>query len=377
MKRHICHIITGLFSGGAEMMLYRVLQNGLKGPFVYSVISLTDIGPVGQRIRDIGIPVNALRMPRGFPDPRGILKLFFLLRYKRPHLVQTWMYHADLVGGVTAKIAGKLPVIWNIRHSDLYKEKVKSSTILTAHICAKLSRKLPNRIICCAENAKKAHINMGYDPDKLIVIPNGFDVEKFSPNTNTRSNIRKELGLPPEAKLIGMVARFHRLKDHKNFINAAAFFHVFEPNVHFLLCGRNVEWTNPELTNWIKKRNLDRYFHLLGEREDIPKIMAGLDIATLSSSGEAFPNVVGEAMACGIPCVVTDVGDSAYIVGDTGVVVPPGDPHALAQAWKSILALSFEKRVEIGRKARMRIKDKFDLKSIVQKYQAVWMSVME
>jgi len=376
MHRHICHIITGLQGGGAEKMLFRLLCNTLDGPFAYSVISLTDTGPVGQQIRDIGIPVNSLRMPRGFPDPRGIFKLYFLLKRSRPNLVQTWMYHADLIGGITAKIAGKLPVVWNIRHSDLARDKIKRNTILTAKACAKLSSKLPNRIICCAENAKKAHIELGYDPDKIIVIPNGFDLDRFVPNIRMRYAIRKKLGLSSEVRLIGMIARFHRDKDHKNFIDAAASLHVVDPAAHFLLCGNNVEWTNPELANQIRKKNLHKNFHLIGEREDIHKIMASLDIATLSSSSEAFPNVVGEAMACGIPCVVTDVGDSAYIVGDTGIVVPPRNPQALAQAWKDILALSLEERLEIGRRARNRIKDMFDLRSTAQNYQALWMSIM-
>jgi glycosyltransferase involved in cell wall biosynthesis len=376
MKKHITHIITGLSADGAEMMLYKLLSASYNGPFSFSVISLTCMEPIGRKIQALGIPVTALEMRRGFPDPRALVKLAISLRRKQPQLVQTWMYHADLIGGVAARIAGAIPVIWNIRHSDLHKKKNKRSTILTSSICAKLSGRLPVRIICCAETSKKIHVRLGYDSEKIVVIPNGFEVEKFRPDLSLRYAIRQELNLPPETRLIGMIARFHPQKDHRNFVNATVALRSYQPEVHYLLCGEKIEWENSELAHWIREADMQDSFHLLGQRADISRIMASLDIATLSSSGEGFPNVIGEAMACGVPCVATNVGDSAYIVGDTGIIVPPRDPNALAQAWEKLLSLSLEERIQFGNKARKRIMDNFDLQSVAKKYEDLWMSVI-
>lgn len=371
----ICHIITGLNTGGAEMMLYKLLSHMDSSSFKTKVISLTDIGPVGNKIEKLGVPVQALGMKRGFPDSLKVLQLANWLHKERPQVIQTWMYHADLIVGIAAKLAGTIPVVWGIRQSDLHPQRTKRTTIWTAKACAWLSQILPERIVCCSISAQNVHARLGYEANKMLVIPNGFDITDYKPNPLARNSVRQELGLSHDTILIGMVARFDPQKDHQNFIRAAALVHTDFPNVHFLLCGDNVTWENHKLVGWIDEVGIRNYCHLLGRRDDIPRIMAALDIASLSSSGEGFPNVVGEAMACGIPCVVTDVGDSALIVNDTGRVVPPQNSKALANAWIELVQMEPEERNKLGKLARRQIKENFDLKEIAKRYEALYKEV--
>ena len=220
------------------------------------------------------------------------------------------------------------------------------------------------------------HTALGYDPEKMVVIPNGFDLDLFKPDLEGGASIRQELGIPEDTMLIGLAGRFDPQKDHHNFIKAAALLPKEILNVQFLLCGDDITWGNRELAQWIDEAGLHRCFHLLGRRNDISRIMTALDIASSSSYGEGFPNVVGEAMACGTPCVVTDVGDSALIVGDTGIVVPPGDPDALALAWKELNEIGKDKRRELGCDARLRIRENFSLPSVVKQYEDLYKYVV-
>jgi glycosyltransferase involved in cell wall biosynthesis len=238
--------------------------------------------------------------------------------------------------------------------------------------CALLSGRLPARIVFCSQAAVCIHEELGYDTERAEVIPNGFDLERVKPDPAAPASVREELGVPADALLIGMAARFHPYKDHRNFLRAAAQLLRKVPEVQFLLCGMNIDWQNAQLAAWIEEEGLLGCVHLLGARRDVPRLFAAMDIATTSSLSEAFPIAIGEAMACGTPCVVTDVGDSALIVGDTGHVVPPGNPQALAQAWGKLIEAGPKMRRCLGMAARRRIQQHFALPSIVERYQAVY-----
>jgi glycosyltransferase involved in cell wall biosynthesis len=373
----IAHVITGLNTGGAETMLYKLLSGMDRGTFEARVVSLTDVGPVGEKIRALGVPVRALGMRRGVPDPRGVWQLTRWLKEDKPNLVQTWMYHADLVGGLAARLAGNIPVVWGVRHSNLDPGGNKRTTIWTAKACARLSHRLPIRIVCCSETSRAVHTELGYAHKKMVVIPNGFDLTAFKPDPAARESVRQELGISKDALLIGLVGRFDPQKDHRNFVAAAARLSAAYPEVHFPLCGDGATWDNAELAGWIEAAGIRQRFHLLGRREDMPRLTAALDIASSSSSyGEGFPNIIGEAMACGVPCVVTDVGDSAFIVGDTGLVVPPRDPDALATAWRKLIELGPEGRRRLGAVARRRVEERFSLPTVVSQYQKLYRGVI-
>jgi glycosyltransferase involved in cell wall biosynthesis len=372
----VSHIITGLAAAGAEKMLYRLVCGMDSSIFENEVISLTDLGPMAEKFQDCGIRVRALRMKPGTPNPYHVLRLARWLHESRPAVIQTWMYHANLIGGLAANLAGLSTVIWNIRHSQLDLRVDKRSTVWTARACAPLSR-LTRLIICCSEAARRAHMDLGYPSDRMEVIPNGFDLETFKPNPAQRQAIRAELNLVSTNTAIGMVARFHPIKGHQNFLAAAGRLHRDFPNVRFLLCGEGVVPENRELTSWINGFRIADVCHLLGEREDIPQVMNAMDIMTSPSIGESFPNAVAEAMACGVPCVVTDVGDSGAILGETGRVVPPSSPDALAEAWRDLLDAGFEGRAQLGLLARQRIEQRFALKNVIERYQALYVQVAE
>jgi glycosyltransferase involved in cell wall biosynthesis len=370
MKR-IVHIITGLDTGGAEMWLYRLISR-LSPAYQSHVISLTDIGDVGKLIKELGISVEAVGMRRGAPNPFAIFRLARTLKKIKPDIVHTWMYHSDLLGGLAARLAGVPALCWTIRHTNLSTDVNKLSTLVVARACSLLSRWAPNKILCCSEVARKAHINYGYLAQKIVVLPNGFDLSRFSPNPASRTEVRKELGLHPGTPLVGLIGRFNSQKNHMGFVQAAGLLHRKMPTTHFLLAGKGVDACNKELFLAIEQAGLTKVIHLLGLRNDMPRLMSSLDLMASSSIGEAFPNVLGEAMACGVPCAVTDVGDSEYIVGDTGLIVPPGDMTRLSEAMESLLNLSPAERCALGARARKRVAEHFELDSVIRQYEAFY-----
>lgn len=369
----VLHVITGLGLGGAERMLVSLLAAADRERVSMAVISLTDDGVMGDEIRGLGIPLEAMGMRSGFPSPALLARLVSRIRAYRPALVQTWMYHADLLGGLAARFAGASRLVWGLHNSDLDPERTKTLTRLVARACGPLSRVLPNRIVSCSTSAMELHARLGYARDKFTVIPNGFDIRSFHPDPSARGALREALGLDDRRLLVGLVARFDPQKDHRNFIAAAARVGAPRDDVDFVLIGKDCDEANRELGAWIADTGLAGRFHLLGIRRDVQRLIPGLDLSVTSSAyGEAFPLVLGESMACGVPCVATDVGDSAHIVGDTGRVVPPGDPGALGGAIGELLALGGEERAALARAARERIVTRFSIEAIAARYLALY-----
>lgn len=373
----LTHVITGTGTGGAELMLERLVSRTDRDAFDVRVISLTDIGTVGRRMIEAGIEVSDARMRRGRVDPLGPWTVSRVLRGRRTDVVQTWMYHADLIGGLGARLAGGIPVAWNIRHSALDPSRDRRTTILTARLCALLSRSVPRAIVSCSRAAVEVHGRLGYDRRRMIVIPNGFDTARFRPDPDARLRTRALLGIPPSAPLIGLVARLHPQKDHATFLRAAAILLERRPGARFVLCGDGVVPDDPRLAELLEETGTRGAALLLGGRADIPDIHASLDVAASSAcGGEGFPNVIGEAMACGVPCVVTDVGDSAEIVADTGLVVPVRDPAALAAGWERILSMPEEERRRLGMSARRRIEEEYDLDAVTARYEDLYRALV-
>ncbi len=354
-------------------MLFKLLSRIDRSTFFNYVISLTCKGDIAEKIEALDIDVQSLGMRRGIPDPRGIWNLRGLIREIRPNIVQTWMYHADLIGGLAAKGAGKIPVIWNIRHSNLDSKDNKKITFWTAKACALLSGVIPENIVCCSEASRRVHSEIGYQRNKMLIIPNGFDLEIFGPNKDARDVLRAELGIGRDALLVGMAARFNPQKDHYTLIQAVSILKKQGLQFCIILCGKDINWDNAQLKNWIKEAELEDRFFLLGPRNDMPSITAALDIAVLSSAhGEGLPNVLGEAMACAVPCVATNVGDAAELVSNTGRVVPPRNPKALAEAMSELLDMKPEDRAILSERARKRVEDKFELGRIVDRYEKLY-----
>jgi glycosyltransferase involved in cell wall biosynthesis len=369
----VMHVITGLSTGGAEMMLYKLLSAWDTKRFSGAVISMIPAGVVGPRISALGIPVYSLNMRRGIPDPRGVVRLALKIREFAPDVVQTWMYHSNLVGGLAAKLSQRPPVIWGIHNGTQDPRRTSASALWSARTCARFSHALPNKIICCSESARRIHQALGYAEGKMCVIPNGFDLQQFKPAPEARPALRAELGIVSNTSLAGLIGRFDPQKDHGTFIRASALLRDRRPDLHFVLCGEGISWNNNKLGSWIEEAGMRDRYHLLGRRDDLPRITAGLDVSCLSSAyGEAFPLVLGESMACGVPCVSTDVGDCAMIVGETGIVAAPGDAQGLAQGIERILNMRPETRQKLGESARCRIQENFSLDRITKQYEKVY-----
>jgi len=370
----IVHVINGLDTGGAETMLLRLLSHSDRKRFEFEVVSLTDLGEIADGLRALEVPVRALGLRReaAIPDPSGVLRLAAWLHQSRPDLVQTWMYHANLLGGVAAKMAGHPPVIWGIRQTNIDLASVRLRTSLIAKGTAWLSKVIPAYILYNSHVSQRAHAALGYADDRAGVIANGFDLDVFKPDASARDAVRGELGLDDGTPLVGLIARYDPQKDHATFVAAAGLLYRQHPTAHFLFAGLGADAANGTLTAAIADAGITNHCHLLGHRRDVPDLMAALDVACSSSIGEGFPNTVGEAMACGVPCVVTDVGDSALIVGDTGRVVPPRHPKALAREISSILSLRSDTRYTLEKLVRNRIKAEFSLDAIAEAYQDLW-----
>ncbi len=370
-------IITGLSTGGAGNMLLKLLERIDRTKFSCHVISLTDVGEIGIRIAALGIPVEALGMRRDMPDPIRFVRLTCRLRQINPDTVHTWLYHADLMGGLAARLARIPAVIWGVRSADFLRADTSLSTKIVLSLCAKVSPWLPDCILYNSHKGMTYHEKLGYRKRRSLVIPNGIDLEKFTPNENARHDVRRELGIQSNTPLVGLIARFDPLKNHEGFIKAAGCLHREMPEVHFLIAGQDVVWSNPILKSLIEAAKATSVFHLLGRRDDIPRITASLDLASLTSWSEAFPNVLIEAMACGVPCVSTDAGDAAVILGDAGRIVPTGDMEGLAAQWAALLRLPEDERRLFGERARARAMDQFELGAVVKRYEAMYCDVVK
>lgn len=371
--RSILHVITGLEDGGAEAALFRLSTNDKNSR--HHVVSLMGEGIYGPRLRARGVDVVSLNMRRGRVSLLGLLKLWRLMRTSEPDVVQTWMYHADLVGGAIARIAGIRNVAWGIRHTDLVEGESTGRTIKIARICAKLSRVIPRIIVCCAERGRSVHAELGYDEGRMVVIPNGYDLSVFAPDLSARVRVRHQLGLTASDAVLGFVARYNPQKDHRNLLQALAKLQTEGLKPICLLVGAGMDDQNFELKGRITELGLDQdSVKLLGRSDDVPAIMNALDIHVMSSSfGEAFPNVLAEAMACGTPCISTDVGDAREIVGDTGQIVPPNDANALAAAIAEMLpqvnGIGWNLRGEAARKHVCR---NFSMLRMIDGYHRAW-----
>lgn len=368
----VVFIVTCLPVGGAEMALYRLLSQ-FDGSIKPHVISLQKVDEVGEMIRKLDIPVDALGMVPGRPNPLAVFDLARRLRRIKPDLVQTWMYHADLLGGIAAKLAlPGCPVVWSVRHNSLSPKNTKRATIMVARACAWLSAWLPRNVVFNSESSCALHAEFGYSHKKCMVIPNGLDLQLFVPDLPQRASLRAELGLAADTPLVGMFARFDPIKNHEGFVQIARQLHSRMPGCHFVMSGLNVDSHNQHLAKWVADAGLGTAVHLLGPRRDMPKLMAAIDVLAMPSLAEAFPNVVAEAMACGVPCVVTTVGDGPRIAGEVGLSVPAGDIEAFVSALERILLLPESARKQQAMLARARIEQNYELSVMARRFESLY-----
>lgn len=368
----ILHIITGLSVGGAETSLLKLLGAMDSARFEHEVVSLTDLGPISYQIEALGVTVSAM----GLPHVSGFPALIGKIHSSKADVVQTWMYHADLLGGVAARLLTTRPIVWNIRNNEISPGLKMFRTRLVMKTCAMLSSIVPAKIISNSIVAKNLHVNQGYNDDKFIIIPNGFDTEKFRPDPRVRLKIRTRLGISESDFLVGYFARLDPLKNHAGFVRACGFLAERIPHLRILMCGKYIDPSNDILMAMLDEAGLAGRVSLLGEQMNMPAYYSAIDTFCLASLSEAFPNVVGEAMACSVPCIVTDVGDSKSILGDGGLVVKAGDDRALSDAILKMSFLSNDERKLMGFYARNRIKSQYSMQSYAIKYEKLYETII-
>ncbi len=374
----IAYVVTGLETGGAEMMLLKLLAASDREHWRPSVVSLRDRGMVGDVIERLGIPVVTLSVRGSLPGPRAAWRLRRAVVMRAPALIQGWMYHGNLAALAGRALGpGRPPVVWSIRNTVYDFSSDGWITAGVVRLGALLSSYVAS-IIYNSRTGARQHAELGYATTKAVVIPNGFDSGSFTPSQTARAAFRHRLGVGEEVVLIGRVGRYHAMKDYPGFLKAAAILTHERPGVQFVLAGQGVNRANVELDRLLAGLGLGHAVHLLGEVRPANELMAALDIACSSSAyGEGFPSVLGEAMACGVPCVATDVGDSAWVVGDAGEIVPPGDPLALAGAFRALVDVGAEARRELGAQGRARVLREFSLQRVASQYEAVHLQVLE
>lgn len=368
-KYKIVHIINGLNIGGAETMLYKLLKHIDKSKYDINVISMMDEGFYGTKIRSLGINVYSLNMRRGIPSISAILKARKYI--KDADIVQTWLYHADLLGYIITRFSKYKKLIWGIRHSNLDKDKNKSSTLKIVKMNSFFSKKV-DYIVSNSIKAKETHHKIGYAVEKFKIIPNGFDLSSFYKIEGAKEKLNELIENSNNLPVLTNVGRWDKQKDYPNLLKALSILKNKEVRFKAVLCGTNIDYDNTELLNLIYLYDLEEEIKLLGRRSDIPMIMSGSDLYVLSSIGEGFPNVVGEAMACETPCVVTDVGDARMIVGETGVVVAPRNSNELANGILQILQLNKDGRERLGNLARERVVKNFSIDKIVKQFEELY-----
>ncbi len=368
----IVHVITGLDNGGAEAMLAKLVNGMHRSRYGNFVISLTDRGQLGDAIESTGVPVHCLGMRRRRLNLSSFAKLVRLLRTVKPTFVQSWLYHADFLSVLAAPFAGSPPVLWNVRCSDMNMRKYSFQTQLILRALVLFSR-IPMAILVNSQSGRDIHHHMGYKARRWEVIPNGFDLERFCPSLLLRQKVRTELLLSDDRILIGMLARVDPMKDYGTFFVAASQVLALRTNVNFLCIGKDTDSLAP-LT---EEYGLKGKMHLLGFEKEVERLLPALDIFCLSSAfGEGFPNVLGEAMSCEVPCVSTDVGDARAVLDKTGLVVPPRDPGSLAKAIIQLIDIGGEGRKTLGRSARERIQSEYALPNIIKKYESFYDSLL-
>jgi glycosyltransferase involved in cell wall biosynthesis len=368
----ICHLITDLETGGAERSLVNLVTGLDPARFHNEVVSLVEPGPMAQELTAFGIAVTSLRMRRGRPTLSALAALVHHLRGTRPAILQTWLYHADFIGTVAACVARPGHLLWNVRCTDITNAPTEKPIRWLVRSLAFLSGR-PDAVVVNSQRGQRDHEALGYHPKSWVNIPNGVDPVRFRVRRSEQAALRAQLGLHANAFVIGLIARFHPMKDVETFLRAAALFTQSRADAQFVLCGSGFDADNGALAALIAGFKLVGRFFLLGRRADTQNIYPALDVLTLCSIyGEGFPNVICESMACGVPCVVTDVGDSASMVGDTGVVVPMRDGRALSDGWQNVAARGAQ---ALGDRARARVESHYSLDRMRARYAALYESI--
>lgn len=349
-------------------MLSRLVRAMDPSASMHMVVSMTGDGALGAELREAGIEVRGLGLTRGQVSIVPVPTLRRWVREWHADVLQTWMYHADLLGTVATIGLARPHLVWNLRAAHIDMERYRRLSGWTRALCARLSSR-PALIIANSDAGVAAHRALGYAPRAWEVLPNGIDTSEYAPHPERRTIARRALGIPATATVVGVAARYDPMKGHDALAHVAASWLPCRPDVHVVVAGAGVDWAAPAYATLATANPaVVPRVHLLGQRSDVADVWNACDIGCSPSNSEGFSNAIVEAMACGLPVVVTDVGDSAHIVGDSTCVVPPAQPDALVACLGRLTDLPADERHAMGRRARQRVVDHFSLDQIATRY---------
>lgn len=337
MTQKVTFLIRDLEYGGAQRQLVTLVKGLKKMGLEVTVLYFYSGGPLEKDLIDSNISAISLKK-EGRWDVFGFFwRLVQEVKHLQSNVVHGYLGESNLLTIFLKPFFPSTRIIWGIRESKMTPDHYDWLGNLLSNLERPLSD-LTDLIIVNSHAGRADYLNSGLPENKMIVIPNGIDTGRFKPDSVARAKIRAEWGIPEEKILIGLVARLDPMKDHSNFLKAAALLCQERQDVHFVCVGRGPENYKQQLYQLALELNISQKVLWTGGRADMPGVYNAIDIVCSASAyGEGFSNVIGEAMACGVPCVVTDVGDSAWIVGDTGIVIPPQNLEALKAAIKSLI----------------------------------------
>ena len=370
----VLHVITTTDLGGAEVQLLGLIAKSDHRQMRHHVVCLRPRGVLAAQMEQAGATLQSMDLSASpVLLPRGILALRRIIQRAEPHVINSWLYHANLLA-VLANPKDGAPILWGLYNSALDPKFLSLNSRMVMRACAWLSKR-PRGIMANSQEGKSYHLGEGYPASRFEVIVNGFDTERFRPDPRERQRRRQELGLGPERILLGLVGRYDPVKNHAGFLRAAAKAAGQRPELAFVSLGTEVVPSNPALAQALREPLAGRCF-LLGESEEVPQWLTAMDAHVLCSFSEGFSNAIGEAMAVGLPQIVTDVGASAYLVGGCGIVIPPDDEDALVRAMVDMVDIGQAGRQAMGQKARQRIKEHFSLEHNVAQYYSLYQQMM-
>ena len=365
----VVHIITGLHTGGAEMMLYKIIKQNLDSyNYECIIISLIKPGNIGKKIQDLNVPIRTLNMnPGSIPSMKSVLLMFRIIGDFKPNIIQGWMYHGNLLSALSKIRFPSTRIFFNIRQTiySLKKEKIATATVIIFNM---LLSRLADKIIFNSHLSRKQHLSIGFSKANALVIGNGFDLDIFRPNLDDRKAIRMQLKIENDELLVTHISRFHPMKDHKTLLKSIQLTIKNNNKIKFLLIGSGVI-NNIELERQAKNLNILDNIIFLGEKSDIAKILASTDLTVLTSAwGEGFPNILGESLASGVLCVSTAVGDSKLIINKYGFIASIGSYEQISSAILKALSMSYEERLKLGVMARSHIQKNYSIDKVYEEY---------